>query len=414
MWTRIAIAAPLVALAGVQSAARADSLSVEDCVRAALGRAPAARIAAFQTASARAAVGVARSGYVPTIAGHAEYGKAEGYDEAVTNGGSTQAVVRMETRLFDRARDAELAAATARLGAATGTERQSRADLAFVVRSAYYTALAARTDVGIGIVATRELTNYVALLERQERLSAVPENDVLRARLAVTTEETHRRQVEGELVTTTGDLASLVGQPVIASALVESSPLALAAPDDVEAAAEVTAARGALAAAEQGARAVRAEAWGNVGLTADAGAIGVRPQDAFSHDGGAQFLIGYTVPLLDAARAAKLSAAQAEVATARAKLDEARRDVTRSLERLREDQQRAEADVAAARETLPLAERNFELARARHLGGGSVRLLDVLDAFGLVSDLRRQVARAELAARLASAERAKTLGEIGP
>src|SRR5262245_32997039 len=78
--------------------ALADGTSVEQCVRSALERAPTLRAASAETAGANAGVALGRSAYWPTISGHGEYGKAKGYDEAVTNGGSTQAVVRIETK----------------------------------------------------------------------------------------------------------------------------------------------------------------------------------------------------------------------------------------------------------------------------------------------------------------------------
>jgi outer membrane protein TolC len=208
----------------------------------------------------------------------------------------------------------------------------------------------------------------------------------------------------------------LTGAPVAADSLVDPASVAETASDapaSIEASAAIAAARSALEAAEQGVRAIGGERWGNLILNADAGAIGVRPDDTFSRNGGAQFLVGYTIPLFDGARSGRLSAALAEVSIARARLEEARRSATLALERLEAEEARARADALAARSSLPVAERNFELLRARHLGGGSVRLLDVLDGLTQISDLRRAIARAEKAARLAAAGRMQALGEVG-
>jgi hypothetical protein len=52
--------------------------------------------------------------------------------------------------------------------------------------------------------------------------------------------------------------------------------------------------------------------------------------------------------------------------------------------------------------------------RARHLGGGNVHLLEVLDALGQHVEARVGLSRAELAYRLAVAHQAEVLGEVTP
>ena len=131
----------------------------------------------------------------------------------------------------------------------------------------------------------------------------------------------------------------------------------------------------------------------------------------FRDHGGGQFLFGFAVPLFDGGvRASHLAAALATVDAAAAQMAESRRILVLGLERARAETERAEADVAAAQRAVPLAIEQFQLLRARYLGGGNVRLLEVLDALTQHVEARLGVPRAERAYRLAVATEGELLG----
>ena len=149
MRTGLALAFAASSIVGSSAPARA-AMPVAECVRRALEHSPAARAAAFQVDAATADRRAARSAYRPRLFAEAEYGRSEGFDEAVTNGGSTAALLTVEATLLDGGlRDAEFAAARARLRGAEARAQQERADLALAVRTAYFTGLAARTQIDI-------------------------------------------------------------------------------------------------------------------------------------------------------------------------------------------------------------------------------------------------------------------------
>jgi hypothetical protein len=52
--------------------------------------------------------------------------------------------------------------------------------------------------------------------------------------------------------------------------------------------------------------------------------------------------------------------------------------------------------------------------RARHAGGGNVRLLEVLDALAQTTEARLAESRAVLAYRIAVATQSELLGEVSP
>src|SRR5512144_2388476 len=92
------------------SPASAEVLSVDDCVRLALARSPAAHAATRGVDAAAARVRAAHAAYSPLLLGEAQYGRSEGFDEAITNGGITEALLTVQATLLDGGlRDAQFA-----------------------------------------------------------------------------------------------------------------------------------------------------------------------------------------------------------------------------------------------------------------------------------------------------------------
>jgi outer membrane protein, heavy metal efflux system len=404
-----------LALLVARADARGETVTIEECGRQALARSAAIRAAGFEAAAAAAHVREARAAYAPRFEMHSEYGLAEGFDEAVTNGGSTAAIVRLEATLLDGGvRNAAVAGAEAQARAASAVERQRRADLLLAVRSAYFQALAAARAREVHEAAVTRLDDYLRVLGRQAKLGIAGENDVMRAELAIHTERTALRAAERDLTEARAALASLAD---VGTAAVLIEPVSKAARDasGVEASPLLAEARAQLAVAERGAEALRAERAGQVTASAEAGALGVHPSQTFEHDAGGQFLVGYTLPLFDGGvRASKLAAARAAIEGARAKVDEVARTLRLSWAQADAEARRAEADAAAAREAAATAEENFQLMRARHAGGGNVRLLEVLDALTQATEARLGESKAMFDYRMAVATQAELLGEVDP
>src|SRR5437773_1935448 len=287
--------APVVAalLVAVVPAAATETVTVEEAVARALARSPAAQAAAFETAAAVARKRAAHAAYSPQFSAKGELGRSAGYDKAVTNGGITDALFGVETTLVDGGlRDAEFAAARARLRSASAVEQQRRAEVAFATRSAYFTALAARAEDRTRHEAIDALRGYAMLLERQVAMGLAAHDEVLRAELAVTDAETTRRAAATELSTALQELSSLTGSPFDAAALVEPAVTrpASATPEVIDAAPIVADARAAGEAARRQADAVRSEQRGQLKLTADAGALGVTFVSTFRDLGGRRYV----------------------------------------------------------------------------------------------------------------------------
>jgi outer membrane protein TolC len=397
--------------------ARAEALTVRDCVGRALEHSASLRAGVFEARAAGSEVDAARAAYFPKLSAHSEYGRSEGFDEVVTNGGSTAAVMRIEATLFDGGvRSATFDAAKAKLRQAEAIARQGRADLVFAVRSAYYTALAKDDEVRIEGEAIDALAEYSARLDRQQEQGLVPPGDVERAMLGRMSADTTSRAAAAERTTAEETLASLIGAPVSVGALIppDPEPVVPSEQTNVDESPVVADAIAQRDAAEHEAEAARGERFGAIKLGAEGGALGVRPETTFADDRGGQFLLQFDLPIVDAAMSYRETTARMRAAAARAKVEESRRTVLLALTIADAAIRRAEADLIAARAAEPIAQRQFELVRARHAGGGSVRLLEVLDALTQSVETRLNVSRALLARRLAMSVRAQTLGDAEP
>jgi outer membrane protein TolC len=398
--------------------AGAETVPVDECVRLALARSPGARAAGFAVQAASGRVRAAVAAYAPRLLGHSEYGVSGGFSDVVTNGGSTAAVVTVETTLLDGGlRDAHFAAARARLRSAAAIEQQRRADVALAVRTAYFTSLAARAQAGIQESTLHALGNYVVLLQQQEDLGVATHDDVLRAQLAVEAARSAQRSAEAQLETARNELGTLTGLDVPATSLTEPAPEPIvdATAAVIDASPVMVDVLAAAEAARRDADAVRSEWFGAVTLTASGGALGVRPGPTFHDNWGGEFLLGFTVPFFDGGgMTARLAAAVADANGAAAAAEQSRQEVSIALSGATVEARRAQDDVHLWEQAIPRAAEHFQLMRARHFGGGSVRLLEVLDAVAQDVDTRLNVARALLAYRLAVATQHQILGEATP
>jgi outer membrane protein TolC len=413
---RFAIVA--AALGGLASSrAGADPLTVGDCVRLALERSPSVHASAFTTEAARMRVRAARGAFLPSLSAEGEYGRSTGYDVAVTNGGSSKAVVKVDATVIDGGtRLAELSAARARAEGASQSEREERAAVVFAVREAYFTALAAAEEIAVRDEALRTLAGDIELLGRQERSGLVPRNAVLRARISEETTNAARRGAVAQSNASRSALHVLAGVDGATLSLVDPGepPPAIDLAHAVEDIPAVAAARSAVEVAKREVDAVDRERFGKLTFSADAGALGVYPTTTFRDDRGAEFLFGVRVPLFDSVAEANRAAARAELGAAAAALERAEQAARLELAQLGDEIAKTRADLEASRRTLPLSEQNLELMRARHAGGGDVRLLELLDALGEHVNARLEVSHALLAHRLAQARAAKLLGDSTP
>lgn len=399
-----------------QAAAASAQLSVDRCVRLALDRSPASRVSAAETRAATEGVREARAAYWPQLVGKGQYGRSGGFDTTVTDGGSTALTASVQALLFDGGqRKAQLAAARARLRSAAAAERQRRADVALEVRIAYFAALAARDEYAAYTDAARRMGDDLSDLEAMQVHGLATRNDVLRARQAVETAWSAGRSAEASLDAALAELTILTGTEVTAAALTEPPMTSLDEPTEVavEASPTLEDARAGAVAAHEDTETIRSERRGRVTLNADAGFVGIGPGTTFREHGGSQFLLGFSVPLFDGgATGARIARATASTNAAEENVRLARQNIDLNLLRTGVEARRARTELDVWTRQLPDAEEALQLMRARFVGGGDVRLLEIVDALNELVGTRLNIVHARLAYHLAVAERERILGRV--
>ncbi len=396
----------------------ASAVTIDECVALSLEHAPATRAARADVDASTALVRAARAAYAPRLQLQSEYGRSAGYDRAVTNGGSTAATLGVEATLFDGGlRDAQFAAARARLHSAEALAQQRRADLALSTRVAYFSAIAGQAEAAIHDASVVSLGDYLGLLQRLEVAGAAPRNDVLRGELALQAARSAARDAAAARDTALVDLQSLTGVSLTIPDLREpiASPPASADADNVESSPLLADAHATVEAARRDVDAVRSEWRSHVVVSANTGFVGVVPDTTFQDNAGAAILLGFSMPLYDGgAVSARTAAASAAVAHAEAGVAQARQTINNALAHGLIEVRRAQDEEQAWRRAVPQSAEAYQVARARYLGGGNVRLLEVLDALTQSVEAQLAVVRAQLAYRVTLASHDQILGKVGP
>ncbi len=394
-----------------------DPLTLPQAVELTLEHSPALSASAFDDVAASLRRRGAWGAYLPVLSAESGYGRAYGYDEAVTNGGDTHAIVKLETTLFDAGAGlAHGAEAKAKLLSARSDERSRRAEVAFAATEAYLGIFTARRERELQAEVAAELESYAGLVDRLELGGGAPAGSALRARVALEGPKTALRSADADLTALAATLSVLTGRSVTAFDVVdpgEMTPPKITA-EKIDTSPSVATARAAVGAAEAQVQALEAERWGRITFSADAGALGVNPEETFRHDRGGEFSFGGRVPLFDVAARTELAAKRAEVSSARARLGDARQRAAIETTQLQAAAAKAKSDLEAARLAKPLADQSFLVLRARSLGGGDVRTIEVIDAVAQRTEAHLRIVRAELAYRLALAAQARSLGETFP
>lgn len=406
----------------------ADPLTLDECVRVALEQHPSYAAANAATDAARESIGVARSAFLPTVAGDAAYrrfqthiflpsGLALAIDPVVGPIDDWSAGVDVRYTLYDHgARRAELAGAQAAHASAGAGAEATRDQIAFAVHDAFYRLAAAEAAHDAAAERLRRAEAHVALAQARLDAGAVPPVDVIRARTAASNARLVIANARSAMDVARGALNAAMGRP--AETPVEIAPSSETVPAvDVEVSiaralerrpeAHAAREREALQRARVG---VAQSAYGpKARLTAG---YGVRDSDFVPNDPDWYAGVNVDIPLWDGhATKHRVAAAKAEVrrqeAETAAILNAIRQEVWSTGTTLR---QRREA-VDAAETARAEAAEAVRLAGARYeAGAGTIN--DLLDAEAALLDADAQIIRVRFEEQNAYAAFRKAAGEL--
>jgi len=213
--------------AGFQSGPREGSLTLEACVRIALDENPSLQAAREGAASAREGAGMAKASYYPSLSLDAGYRRWESHaflPSSLTGMGIRPVIgpiddwsagLKAGYVLFDSGeRAARMRSALALRDLAEEEAERIRQDIALAVHQAFYNLLAAREAESVARKNLERAESHLKLAEEFYAAGAVPQADVVRARVETADGKLQLVRTSGKVGIALGRLNLAMGLPV--------------------------------------------------------------------------------------------------------------------------------------------------------------------------------------------------------
>jgi outer membrane protein TolC len=194
-------------------------LSLDDCLAAAHRNHLTVRIAEAAARVAVLAHEEQQKSILPKVkligsASYAPHSTSEGYDPVITNGGELAAQLSVSANVYDGgARGVRTDQFSLDVTRTQAEERRAHRDLRYAISQAYYDALEAQQLVELHHTRLRELSDYSELVERLFNGGGIKYTDLLRARIALETEQSSARRSEQAFASARITLAEAMGSP---------------------------------------------------------------------------------------------------------------------------------------------------------------------------------------------------------
>ena len=403
----------LAALASYSHAG--EPLTLNECVERALRTIPKlaeAGAAIDLTAAQRREV---NASFYPTLRSDVQYYQEPGYREAITNRGLAAGQLLADYQVFDGGkRLAQLRAAQFAEQASTLGLDAARSQVIFDTSVAFYSLVHASQELQELRNSNKRLAlynNVVASLRGSGKATA---NDALRIQLLFDTSRVQLNSALHQRERASVMLSSLIGESPRADLTVQSPPIESSA-DRQGAAVDENPALQSLMRNQVGAgeevRAAQAEKYPTFHLALTAGALGTDPPSTLTRYWGASYGGIISVPIFQGgAINARIDQARARMRQAATQVNQLRIDLLERLAEARSRYQEAQESSAVLQESIPSADAAFQLSWARFLGGGSITLFEVTDAYSQSLSSHLALLEQQFSARQASAEIAKLTG----
>jgi len=402
-----------MAIATLCAPAHGETLTLDRAIQRALAFAPTIASASAQSDLSTAMVREARAPLYPSLSVGSEYMQAPGYSLAVTNGGLSDAMLTLNYTAFDFGR--RLAQARAALYQSEADRygvRAARAQIIFDTTVAYYDLMRAQEIEREFVTDNARLKRYVAVVKSLRASGRAIANDVLKVQTTSNSVGLSLSSAHHNVERASAVLGAMMGQFGPSDITVaEVSGLPAWPGQDLSRNPMLEAAQRTVASAKAAVQAAERERYPTVKLALTAGWQGINPPHTFAHNGGASYDGLVSMPLFDGGViSAHIDEARAKVAAAQAQVRQVELGLRKQLADAEPRYRQARDQLALLSDAEPTAEDNFALTWTRFLGGGKVTLLEVLDAFQQVEQLRLARPDQKFATRQAAAQAALVLG----
>ena len=412
--TRYAAAAvAAIAMLAAAAPARAEMLTLDQAVQRALAFAPTVASASAQSDLSAAMVREARAPFYPSLSVGSEYLQAPGYSIAVTNGGLSDAMLTLNYTAFDFGRRlAQARAALYQSEADLYGVHAARARIIFDTTVAYYDLVRAREIERELVTDDARLKRYVAVVKSLRASGRSIANDILKVQTASNNAGLALSSAHHNVERASAVLGAMMGRFGPSDINVaEVNGLPGWPGQDLSRNPMLEAAQRTVASAKAAVQAAERERYPTVKLALTAGWQGINPPHTFARNGGASYDGLVSMPIFDGGViSAHIDEARAKVAAARAQARQVELELRKQLADAEPRYRQARDQLALLTSAESTAQDNFALAWTRFLGGGNVTLLEVLDAFQQVEQLRLARPDQTFAARQAAAQGVLILG----
>lgn len=411
----------------------APPLSLDDCVRAALGQNPQIQVGEAGVAAATELVGEAKAPYWPSFFFRMGYSRWESHAFLPsvfsiplipeTIGPTDDWGLKLSGRylLFDSgARRAGVRAAEAGRGGATQENARIRRELVLQVHRAFYSLAGAEDAVSVGRENLARAEDQLRLAKNRKEAGAVPLADVLRAEVGVANARLELIRLQNQARIAAGALNTAMGLPSELPVAIQpdSGPPVPPDPTDLAAAAaealrqrpEILAAQQKVEASRQGVSGAKSAFGPRV--NADAG-VGVRDNDFFPSDQDWALGVSVEIPVFTGfSLQRKLGRAKAQLSQDEALLASLSLKIRQEVWTAAANLQTAGEAIAAAEVLIRQADESLRLARERYEAGAGV-ITDLLDAETARARAGLTLTRARWDHRVSRAEFDWSTGSLG-
>jgi TolC family type I secretion outer membrane protein len=198
-----------------------ETLTLARCIEMALERNPQTRSSWEESRSVAAAVGQAKSSYLPSADFSADATRANPVElepkEPVGSQNLFDAGFGVRYLLFDAGRSARVKGAEAQLFAADFRHNATLQDLALTVEEHYYTLLAAQWLQALAQETVKQNESHLALAEARYKTGMTPKSDTLKARTEKANADLGMVRANSAVRVTRGRLANVMGLRVTQS-----------------------------------------------------------------------------------------------------------------------------------------------------------------------------------------------------
>ncbi|MCL4558170.1 MAG: TolC family protein [Deltaproteobacteria bacterium] len=359
---------------------------------------------------ARANAGVFGSEYkqsrallLPSISVSSSYGRAYGYDPAVTNGGiaSLQAIAQVD--IFNPSRWLSTKQMKMSFESARYEQKAMESGLAYTVKNVFVDAVTYGEEIRILQENIDSLGDYLSLTKRLLSSGLVTENDVLRTQIELDNTKAKLKSFDIKLLSQLDTLSSLTGIPMTPHTVLtlEAVPFTVPASSGIDE--QMFSNNPALQAVRYEERsqkynvsAQRAKHLPTLSIEADAGWLAEPQPMAYGQYRGYSYLAMLNLPVFE------WGSVSYGVDAARMRLEKVQYNEQLLVNQLKLSYHNALKNLASAVERInlyqkdiELSKQNFEYSEARYTGGGRISSYEVLLDRQLMTTTQMDMATAQ-------------------